>query len=188
MQKIYQKNNDATKIKSGISGCYLLNLTKNIDQRGYFFNILSKNLFFNKYPLNSIKQINISENKKKGTLRGLHFQSAPYSEKKIVICLKGKIFDVVLDLRKYSKTFGQHISFELSDKKNQMLFIPKNCAHGYQTLVDNSLVLYLHSQDYKKKHDSSINPFDKNLNIKWPIKNKIISNRDKNAKYFKDAL
>ena len=64
MQKIYQKNNDATKIKSGISGCYLLNLTKNIDQRGYFFNILSKNLFFNKYSLTSIKQINISENKK----------------------------------------------------------------------------------------------------------------------------
>ena len=63
-------------------------------------------------------------------------------------------------------------------KKKSNVIHPKNCAHGYQTLVDNSLVLYLHSQDYKKKHDSSINPFDKNLNIKWPIKNKIISNRD----------
>ena len=166
----------------------MLNLSKNIDQRGYFFNILSKNLFFNKYSLTSIKQINISENKKKGTLRGLHYQNAPYAEQKIVICLKGRIFDVILDLRKHSKTFGQHIYFELSEKKNQLLVIPKNCAHGYQTLVDDSLVLYLHSQDYKKKYDFCINPFDKDLDIKWPIKNKIMSNRDKNAEYFNDVL
>lgn len=188
MQKTYQKKTGFNKINSRIYGCNLLNFSKNIDHRGYFFNILSKNLYFNKYSVSSIRQINISENKKKGTLRGLHYQSNPYSEKKIVICLKGKIFDVVLDLRKYSKTYGQHITCELSENKNQILCIPKNCAHGYQTLVDNSLLLYLHSQNYMESNDKAINPLDQNLGIKWPIKKKIISVRDKNSKNFNDAL
>ena len=188
MQKTYQKKFTVAKKKSKLSGCYFINLNKNIDHRGYFFNVLSEKLFFNKFPSKSIKQINLSENKNKGTLRGLHFQAKPFSESKIVMCLKGRIFDVVLDLRKHSKTFGQHISFELGEKKSQLVYIPKNCAHGYQTLEENCIVMYLHFGDYVKTHDFCINAIDDRLKIKWPIKNKIMSKRDINAKSLNDYV
>ena len=188
MQKTYQNKLTITKSKSKLSGCYFVNFNKNIDHRGYFFNVLSKKLFLNKFPSKSIKQINLSENKKKGTLRGLHFQAKPFSESKIVICLKGRIFDVVLDLRKHSKTFGRHISFELGEQKQKLVYIPKNCAHGFQTLVDNCIVMYLHLGDYVKTHDFCVNPIDQKLKIKWPIKKKIMSQRDLNAKNLNDHV
>lgn len=182
MQKTYLKK--PSKIKSKIDGCFLINLNKNIDHRGYFFNIFDGTYYFQNFHKKSIKQINISENKERGTIRGLHYQSEPFSDNKIVTCIKGKIYDVVLDLRVKSKTFGMCEKFELSEKNNLILHIPKNCAHGYQTLQKDTIILYLHSQIYKKKHDKGYYALDKNLNINWPIKKKIMSDKDKNLKNF----
>lgn len=180
MQKIYQEKPLITKTK--IHGCYFLTFDKNIDHRGYFFNIMVKNYFFNKFSTSTIKQVNLAQNTNKGTLRGLHYQSKPFSESKIVVCLKGAIFDVVLDLRKYSKTFKQFITVELNSKKNQLIHIPKNCAHGYQTLDDDTHLLYLHTENYIKSHESGIDPFDEELGINWPIDKKILSKKDRNLK------
>ena len=156
------------------------------DNRGQFAKLYSqsikKKLFFN------IKEINYSFNKNKGTLRGIHFQGQPKNEEKIVCCLKGSIFDVTVDLRKNSKNFFKYKTFKLDDTLNQMLYIPKGFAHGFQTLSDNTILIYMHSEKFYKKLDKGIHPFDKLLNIKWPIKKKIMSPKDNNlksSKYFK---
>ena len=156
------------------------------DNRGQFAKLynqtIKKKLFF------KIKEINYSFNKNKGTLRGLHFQGQPKNEEKIVCCLKGSIFDVTVDLRKNSKNFLKCKTFKLDDVLNQMLYIPKGFAHGFQTLSDNTILIYMHSEKFYKKLDKGINPFDKLLDIKWPIKKKIMSPKDnklKSSKYFK---
>jgi len=152
------------------------------DNRGQFAKLynqtIKKKLFF------KIKEINYSFNKSKGTLRGLHFQGQPKNEEKIVCCLSGSIFDVTIDLRKNSKNFLKCKTFKLDDTLNQMLYIPKGFAHGFQTLSDNTLLIYMHSEKFYKKLDKGIHPFDKLLNIKWPIKKKIMSNKDRNLKKF----
>ena len=156
------------------------------DNRGQFAKLynqtIKKKLFF------KIKEINYSFNKNKGTLRGLHFQGQPKNEEKIVCCLKGSIFDITVDLRKKSKNFLKYKTFKLDDTSNQMLYIPKGFAHGFQTLSDNTILIYMHSEKFYKKLDKGINPFDKLLDIKWPIKKKIMSPKDnklKSSKYFK---
>ena len=121
-------------------------------------------------------------------MRGLHFQGQPKNEEKIVCCLSGSIFDVTVDLRKNSKNFLKCKTFKLDDTLNQMLYIPKGFAHGFQTLSDNTILIYMHSEKFYKKLDKGINPFDKLLDIKWPIKKKIMSPKDnklKSSKYFK---
>jgi len=165
-----------------IKDCFTYNLKINKDSRGYFLNILSETLLCSRVPLKKIKQINLSKNKKKGTIRGLHLQKKPYSEDKFVLCIKGQILDIVLDLRKKSETFGKYVTFNLSENVPKILFVPKNCAHGYQTVTDDTIVLYLHTNNYYPKYDSGINPLDRKLNIDWPITKKIISNKDKKLK------
>ena len=148
------------------------------DKRGLFSRIYCKKEL--KKINFAIKQINLSVNTKKGTLRGLHYMSKPSKEKKIVFCIKGAIFDVVIDLRKNSKTYLKKKYFYLDEKKKFGIYIPDGFAHGFQTLKNGSEVIYLHSEYYKKKFDSGVNPLDKKINIKWPLKSKIISKKDLN--------
>ena len=168
-----------------IKDCFIENLNFKKDKRGYFLNVLTEKLLCN-VPLKKIKQINVSKNKKKGTIRGLHLQEKPYTEDKFIFCIKGKILDVVVDLRKKSKTYGKYITFPLSEKNPKILFVPKNCAHGYQTLTDDTLILYFHTNIYSPKYESGITPEDKTLGIDWPIAKKIISDKDKKLKSFID--
>ena len=152
------------------------------DNRGSFSKLYSTN---NKSFLNkdiTIKQINISHNMKVGTVRGLHFQNPPVIEEKIVTCLKGSIFDVVVDLRKESKNFLKWQSISLSEKDNFSIYIPKGFAHGFQTLEVNTSLLYFHSEDYVSAADNGINPLDPFLNINWPIEISEISDKDSNQK------
>ena len=125
--------------------------------------------------------------KNKGTLRGLHFQKPPFEQTKLLYVLSGEIFDVVVDLRKNSKTYGKYKSFILNDKNFNSIYISSGFAHGFLTLTDNVKLFYKVSKYYSKKHDESILWNDKKINIKWPIikKNKlIISDKDKNAVIF----
>ncbi len=165
-----------TKIK----GVYIIKLEPIIDERGNFVRTFCKEEL-NKIGLSfNIVQINQSLTKKKGTIRGIHFQTEPKVEDKIIQCLRGKIYDIVIDLRKNSLTYGQWVGGELSEGNNKMFFIPKGFAHGFQTLTDNCEVQYFMSEFYSPKHSNGIRWDDSFLNIKWPIKNPSLSERDKN--------
>jgi len=155
----------------------LINFLKINDKRGKFCKIYNQNIK-NKYNL-KIKEVNFSFNKKKGTLRGMHYQDFPKNEEKLVCCIKGSVFDALIDLRKSSKNFLKHKIFILDDKVNKMLYIPKGFAHGFQTLTDNTTLIYMHSEKFFKRLDRGINPLDENLNINWPIRKKIMSPKDK---------
>ena len=156
------------------------------DHRGTFKKIFYKDLFPKVKKSNFfIKEINLSLTKKKGTIRGMHFQHYPYSEIKIVTCLKGKIFDVVIDLRKNSKTFLMWKSYILKENSNKSLFIPKGFAHGFQSMTNNSEILYFVSEKYAPKYEGIYNPLSSELKISWPIKKKYFSKKDKNSPFLK---
>ena len=174
MKKSKSKKNMLSQVK-------LLKLNSFKDDRGSFNKIYSKELFsFFENNNNHIKEVNHCYSKKRGIIRGMHFQIGRFKEDKIVTCLKGKIFDVVIDLRKNSKNFLKWKSYVLSENSNQILFIPKGFAHGYQSISNNTEILYFVSAKYSPKFERGINPLSKYFKIKWPIQNKILSVKDKN--------
>jgi dTDP-4-dehydrorhamnose 3,5-epimerase len=166
--------------KTKIKGLYIIEPEFKIDERGYFARIFCKKEFKKNGFDFEIVQTNRSLTKKKGTIRGMHFQKKPKSEDKIICCLKGKIFDVAIDLRKNSPTFGKWVGVELSEENKKMFLIPKGFAHGFQTLTDNCEILYFMSEFYSPKYESGVRWNDPFFNIKWPIKNPILSEKDKN--------
>lgn len=166
--------------KTNFNGLFLINLEPYTDDRGIFTRTYCYKEYFeagiNFKPI----QINRSLNHYKGTLRGLHFQTSPNSEAKSIQCQKGKIFDVAVDLRLDSTTFGQWYGIILEDSRPQILHIPIGFAHGFQTLVDDCVIEYHMSEFYNPGNSSGIIWSDPKLNIPWPIKDPIISNKDKN--------
>ena len=150
------------------------------DERGGFMRTFCKKEFdligFNKDFL----QINHSFNNTKATLRGMHFQVSPYSEDKLIRCIAGSVFDVIVDIRKDSPTFLKWFSIELSAKNKTMILIPEGFAHGFQTLEDNTELLYHHTNYYEKAAESGILYNDELTGIQWPLKISVISEKDKN--------
>jgi dTDP-4-dehydrorhamnose 3,5-epimerase len=128
-----------------------------------------------------IVQVNHSINKKTASIRGMHFQKEPHAEVKFVRCIKGKVWDVALDLRAGSKTFLQYHAEELSAENNKMLVIPEGCAHGFQVLQPGSELLYLHTGSYEPSSEGGVNYADPKAAIQWPLPVGEISDRD--AKY-----
>ncbi len=172
--------------KTKINGVFLIELEKIEDERGFFSRTFDK-LEFQKNNLeDKYVQCSLSCNKKKGTLRGLHFQLPPYDEVKIVSCTNGKIFDVVADLRKNSPTFGLWDSNELSQDNYSMLYIPSGVAHGYQTLENDSIIYYQISQYFNSKYYSGIKYNDPFFNINWPLPISSISKNDSNWEIFSE--
>jgi dTDP-4-dehydrorhamnose 3,5-epimerase len=171
---------------SKIKNPRIIRLTNFKDFRGKLSRIFcteslkKKNLSFN------IKQINHVLVKKKATIKGMHIQLQPFNEIKLVKVIKGKIFDVVLDLRKNSKNFLKYKVFTLDSSTNNLLIIPKGFAHGFQSLTNNCEIIYCHSEIYNPKKELSINPLDPNISINWPLKKPIISSKDLNSKYIYD--
>lgn len=149
------------------------------DDRGYFERIFCDDILNHFFDNKPIRQVNRSYSKKKGTLRGMHFQRSPYSDFKHISCLKGKVLDVLIDLRK-GKNFLKSIKIELSENKFNSIIVPSGVAHGFQTLVDDCELLYIHNEFYKPNYEMGLNPLDKSLNIDWPIEISEISKRDKN--------
>lgn len=155
------------------------------DNRGSFKEILRKNFLqdFINFEFCQFNQV-IS---KKNVLRGLHFQKMPYAQSKLIFVSSGKILDVVVDIRKNSKTYKQYFSKIISEKNNYAVFIPKGFAHGYLSLEDNTIVNYLVDEYYNPKNESGIIYNDKTINIDWGINNKkiIISKKDQDYKDYK---
>ena len=170
--------------KSKMPGIKVIKTKLFEDHRGKFKKIFSKELFS---PLKKsetfIKEINWSFTEKKGTIRGMHFQYKPFTEDKIITCLKGRIFDVVIDLRTDSKTFLKWKYYILDESVNESLFIPKGFAHGYQSMTNKTEIVYFVSAKYSSKHERSINPLSSMLNINWPINKKIFSEKDKKSPF-----
>lgn len=148
------------------------------DKRGLFARTWCKREF-EAHSLNpEIVQCNISFNIKKGTLRGMHYQTKPFEEAKLVRCTHGAIFDVIIDLRADSPTFKNWFAVELTDKNRKMLYIPERFAHGFQTLKDNTEVFYQMSEYYSPEHSRGIRWNDPSFSIQWPEDKRIISKRD----------
>ncbi|MCW3480613.1 dTDP-4-dehydrorhamnose 3,5-epimerase family protein [Neisseriaceae bacterium JH1-16] len=127
-----------------------------------------------------IAQINHSYTRQCGTLRGMHFQHAPFAEIKLVSCIRGRVLDVAVDLRRDSPTFLSWHSIELSAERHNALLIPPGFAHGFQTLEDDCELIYLHSQPYQADAEGGINPLDPRLSIAWPLPISECSERDRN--------
>ena len=165
-----------------LQGVYVIKIEKLEDERGFFARTWDKEFFKSNGLSADLVQCNISFNKKKGTVRGLHYQIPPYEEAKLVRCTHGKVFEVVIDLRKNSKTFLQWDDVELDSKDYKMLFVPEGFALGLQTLEDNTEVHYQMSQSYNPKYSRGIVWNDKTLKIAWPLKPSVISENDANLK------
>ena len=161
-----------------LQGVFVIQLEKIIDERGFFARSWDKGIFEKNECNSKLVQCNISFNKKKGTIRGMHYQDKPHQETKLVRCTKGSIFDVIVDLRETSKTKNQWFGIELTENNGKMLYVPEGFAHGFQTLEDDSEVFYQMSEFYfpelakGKKWDNPI------FNISWPINDPIISEKD----------
>ncbi len=168
-----------------VEGAFLVELEKNEDERGFFARSWCKNEFEAAGLNGNFAQCNISFNKKKNTLRSMHYQSAPYEEAKLVRCTMGAIYDVIIDLRPSSATFKKWYATELSAKNHKMLYIPKGFAHGYLTLEDNSEVFYQMSEFYHPECSKGLLWNDSAFRIKWPKGKKVITARDLEYPNFK---
>ena len=173
-----------TKLKNA----FIIEIERSEDERGFFARAWD-NKKFEEHDLNSkLVQCNISFNKKKGTLRGMHYQLPPYAESKLIRCTKGKIFDVIIDMRTRSETFTKWISVELSDINHKMIYVPEGFAHGFQTLEDNTEVFYQVTKEYSPSHEGGLRWDDSVFGIKWPLDQKIISEKDSTWKPFESGI
>ena len=163
-----------------LKGSYIINLTPISDERGWFARTFCENEFREIGHAEKWVQMNHSCTVKKGTVRGMHYQLPPFREIKMVRCIRGKVFDVIIDIRKDSATFLQWFSVELSPGAMNMLYIPVGFAHGFQTLTDNSEMIYHHSEFYTPGAEGGIKYNDLAVNIKWPLEVTSISDRDLN--------
>jgi dTDP-4-dehydrorhamnose 3,5-epimerase len=161
-----------------IKDVYLIEPEFHPDERGFFARSFCKDEFRNHGLETDIVQCNISYNRKKGTLRGMHYQAPPFEEAKIVSCIKGSIYDVVVDLRKDSPTYRQWHAEELSADSCQMLYVPKGCAHGFQTLEDDCVVYYQMGEYYHPECARGLRWNDPVIGIFWPVPMGIISEKD----------
>jgi dTDP-4-dehydrorhamnose 3,5-epimerase len=171
-------------IKTKFFGVYIIEIEKYEDERGFFARTWDKNQIKEMGLDDSIIQSSMSYNRKKGTIRGMHYQIKPFEETKLVRCTKGKIFDVIIDLRKDSETFKKWISIELSENNHRTLYIPKGFAHGFQTLEDNTEIIYDISQTHNPEYSKGIKWNDKIIGIKWPLEVTVISKKDSMNPYF----
>lgn len=162
-----------------LSGAYLIDLEKRDDERGFFARLFCQREFSNHGLEAGFVQINNSLNVSKGTLRGMHYQLAPASDVKVVRCISGALYDVILDLRPDSVTFGQWFSAELTAENRKMMYVPRGFAHGFITLTDNTEVLYLASEFYCPKRERGIRWNDPRFGITWPLEPTTLANRDR---------
>ena len=158
---------------------YLISPEPHSDNRGLFNRIFCKDTFSKIGLSKEIVQINQSITYKQGSIRGMHFQIPPKSEIKLVRCINGAVYDIIVDIRKNSPTFLKWVGVELSAKNMQMILIPEGFAHGFQTLEDYSEMLYLHTTYYEPDFEGALNYNDPLLGLKWPLQVTEVSEKDR---------
>lgn len=164
--------------KTILNGSYIIELNAFTDERGWFARTYCKNEFSAIGHHDEWVQMNHSFTKNKGTIRGMHFQLPPFSEIKLVSCIAGAVYDVIIDLRKNSATFLQSFGVELSAQNKKMIYIPAGFAHGFQALSNDCEMIYHHSQFYTTGAEGGIKYNDPKINISWPLAVTNISERD----------
>jgi dTDP-4-dehydrorhamnose 3,5-epimerase len=161
-----------------LPGAFLIELEPHGDDRGFLARTFCTQEF-TRHGLNpAVAQASLSRSHLRGTLRGMHYQDAPATEEKLVRCVRGSIYDVIVDLRPSSHTFLSHYAIELSAENRRSLYIPAMCAHGCQTLVDGTEVLYLMSGSHSPQSERGLRHDDPALEIAWPIPVTMISDKD----------
>ena len=166
--------------QTSLKGSYVIELSPFTDSRGWFVRTFCKKEFLEIGHTKEWVQMNHSFTATKGTIRGMHFQLAPHEEIKMVRCIAGAVYDVIIDVRKDSPTYLQWYGTELSAVNKKMLYIPAGFAHGFQTLEENTELIYHHSEYYSPGAEAGIKFNDKAVNINWPIHITDISDRDNN--------
>jgi len=163
-----------------LEGCFMAVAEASTDERGWFmrvfceeqFNAIRKHIHF--------RQINHSFNRVKGTFRGFHYQDQPHAEEKLVYCVSGSALDIAVDMRMNSPTFLRSVSVELTADNRRMIFIPKGVAHGFQTLEDNTALIYHHTGTYVKEAERGLQYRDPMIHVELPLPVSCISEKDKN--------
>ena len=168
-----------------LKDAYIIHLEPRRDQRGFFERLFCQKELAKIGLKKAIVQINYTLTLKKGTVRGMHYQNPPFAEGKIVTCLKGEVFDCLVDLRQNSPTFLKWHGEILSEDNKKMIFIPEGFAHGLQTLKKNSQMLYFHTNSYNEGSEKRIKFDDPIIGIKWKLKVTEISAKDKNNPYLR---
>ena len=167
-------------IKTEISDVYIIEPSVFGDARGYFLESYNQKKFDEVLGKTSFVQDNESKSSK-GVLRGLHFQKPPYEQAKLVRCIEGEVLDIAVDIRKKSKTYGQHIAVLLSGKNKRQLFVPRGFAHGFLVLSDSATFAYKVDNRYAPEHDAGIRWNDKQLNVQWGKEDSIVKVSAKDA-------
>ena len=155
------------KIDTAIDGVYIIESDCFGDNRGWFMETYNEEKFHELGIDNKFVQDNLSYSSQKGTLRGLHYQKDPYCQAKLVRCIRGKVIDIAVDLRKSSPTYGKWVSCELSEENKRMFFVPKGMAHGFITMSDEVLFQYKCDNFYNKESEGGIRYDDPSINIDW---------------------
>lgn len=172
-------------VNTGIEGLWVIKPKVFADARGYFFESYNKDLFTqNGLNLNFVQDNQSLSHK--GVLRGLHFQNPPFAQGKLVRVITGAVYDVAVDIRKDSPTYGKSFGAELTEENKMMMYIPEGFAHGFLTLKDNTIFSYKCTNFYNKASEDSIKWNDPTIGIKWNVENPLLSEKDISGKDFKD--
>jgi dTDP-4-dehydrorhamnose 3,5-epimerase len=173
--------------ETALPGAYVIDIEARADERGYFARGWCEREFREHGITAAPVQVNLSYNHRAGTLRGMHYQRAPWAESKLVRCTRGAIYDVIIDLRPESPTYRRWIGVELGEETARMLFVPEGFAHGFVTLADATAVTYQVSQFYTPGAEAGIRWDDPAFAIEWPVPVRVISEKDRSWPDFADA-
>ena len=167
-----------------LHGAYLIDLEKRGDERGFFARAFCENEFGENGLVKHFCAVNTSLSAERGTLRGMHYQMAPKAETKVVRCIRGGLYDQIIDLRKDSPTFGQSFGAELNAENRRMLYVPKGFAHGFLTLTENTEAFYFVDEFYAPTYERIIRWNDPKFNLTWPAAPKVLSDKDQHQADF----
>lgn len=173
-----------TKLK----GAYIIEPEPFQDERGLFARTFCRREFEKIGHAKEFVQFNHSHTVQKGTIRGLHYQLPPHSEIKLIRCVRGGVYDMIVDLRPHSPTFLEYIGIELTDKNMRTIYVPEGFAHGFQTLEKDTDLIYHHTAYYAPEAESGLRFDDPKIGIEWPLPPSVLSEKDKNYPDFAEAL
>lgn len=170
-----------------LPGAYVIDLEKRGDDRGFFARAFCEREFVEHNLVTHFVQVNNSLSARKGTLRGMHYQLAPKAETKLVRCIRGALFDLILDLRQDSPTFGQSFGVELTAENRRMMYVPKGFAHGFITLLEDTEAFYFVDEFYGPDCERGIRWNDPRFNLSWPLAPTVVSDKDAGHRDFDPA-
>jgi len=172
-------------VETTLPGVFLIESEAHVDERGMFMRTWCEREFAEHGIAMTVRQCSLSVNRRRGTLRGMHYQAPPHAEARLVRCTAGAIFDVIVDLRPDSKSFRRWLGVELTRENRKMAYIPRGCAHGFLTMVDDVEVFYQMSEFYSPSHAQGVRWNDPAFAIEWPGEVMVISERDRNYPDFR---